>query len=159
MLTSRKITFLALIALVCSICIDVGLAWHNTVRHRIEKNIYEEDLAVCSTDPMTGYYRNGKCSTGRTDRGTHTVCAQMTEEFLQYSKSMGNDLITPHPRWRFPGLKPGDKWCLCALRWREARDAKIGDVAPPVVLDATNKMTLRYVPETDLDSHELKNEE
>jgi len=120
---------------------------------RHEKNLDGEPLDVCGTDPMTGYWRNGKCSTGASDRGTHTVCAVMTDEFLQYSKSRGNDLITPRS-WGFPGLKAGDHWCLCALRWREALRSSEGDKAPPVFLKATNKETLKYVSRSTLESHE-----
>jgi uncharacterized protein (DUF2237 family) len=83
----------------------------------MSKNVFGENLMLCSSSPMTGYYRNGCCETGEDDRGTHTVCAVMTEEFLTFSKSKGNDLSTPRPEWNFPGLKPGDKWCLCASRW------------------------------------------
>jgi len=78
------------------------------------KNVFGENLMLCSSSPMTGYYRNGCCETGEDDRGTHTVCAVMTEEFLTFSKNKGNDLSTPRPEWNFPGLNPGDKWCLCA---------------------------------------------
>ena len=84
------------------------------------KNVFGENLMLCSSSPMTGYYRNGCCETGEDDRGTHTVCAVMTEEFLTFSKNKGNDLSTPRPEWNFPGLNPGDKWCLCASRWMEA---------------------------------------
>jgi uncharacterized protein (DUF2237 family) len=80
----------------------------------MSKNVFGEDLMLCSSSPMTGYYRNGCCETGEDDRGTHTVCAIMTEDFLTFSKNKGNDLSTPRPEWNFPGLKPGDKWCLCA---------------------------------------------
>jgi len=122
---------------------------------RSEKNLDGEPLDVCGTDPMTGYWRNGKCSTGASDRGTHTVCAVMTDDFLKYSKSRGNDLITPRS-WGFPGLKAGDHWCLCALRWREALRSSEGDKAPPVFLKATNKETLKYVSRSTLKSHEAQ---
>lgn len=124
---------------------------------RSETNLDGEPLNVCGTDPMTGYWRNGKCSTGARDRGTHTVCAVMTDEFLLYSKSQGNDLITPRS-WGFPGLKAGDHWCLCALRWREALRSSEGDKAPPVFLSATNKETLRYVSRSTLESHEAQDD-
>jgi uncharacterized protein (DUF2237 family) len=106
------------------------------------KNVFGENLMTCSTTPMTGYYRNGCCETGNDDLGTHTVCAIMTEDFLTFSKEKGNDLSTPRPEWNFPGLKPGDKWCLCASRWMEAYR---GNVAPMVFLEATNEKTLDYI--------------
>jgi uncharacterized protein (DUF2237 family) len=108
-----------------------------------DKNVFGESLIICSNDPLTGYYRNGCCSTGPTDHGTHTVCAVMTTEFLEFSKSRGNDLTTPLPAFQFPGLKAGDRWCLCASRWSEAFDA---GVAPFVVLEATHEHTLKVVP-------------
>ncbi len=107
------------------------------------KNVLGSKLEVCCTSPMTGFYRNGCCETGPQDTGTHVVCAQVTEEFLAYTKSQGNDLSTPVPMFDFPGLKPGDKWCLCASRWHEAW--KTG-MAPPVVLSATHEVALEYVP-------------
>jgi uncharacterized protein (DUF2237 family) len=108
----------------------------------MSKNVFGEDLMLCSSSPMTGYYRNGSCETGEDDRGTHTVCAIMTEDFLTFSKNKGNDLSTPRPEWNFPGLKPGDKWCLCASRWMEAYRE---NVAPMVFLEATNEKTLDYI--------------
>lgn len=96
---------------------------------------------------MTGFYRDGCCHTGPDDRGRHVVCAVMTEEFLAYTKAQGNDLSTPRPEFRFPGLKPGDQWCLCALRWREAY---LAGVAPLVVLEATHEKVLDYVRMEDL---------
>jgi uncharacterized protein len=105
-------------------------------------NVFGNPLKPCSTDPLTGFYRDGHCLTGADDHGTHTVCAVMTEEFLRFSFDRGNDLITPMPQYSFPGLGPGDRWCLCALRWREAHDA---GVAPPVVLEATNEKTLELI--------------
>lgn len=107
------------------------------------KNVFGEELIACSTAPMTGFYRNGCCDTGPEDSGTHTVCAVMTEEFLIFSKNRGNDLTTPRPEYLFPGLKPGDKWCLCALRWIEAYRA---NCAPPVFLEATNEASLSIIP-------------
>ena len=106
------------------------------------RNVLGSDLEVCWTSPMTGFYRDGYCKTGANDVGRHTVCAIVTEEFLEFSVSMGNDLVTPHPEWGFPGLKAGDKWCVCVLRWKEAYDA---GVAPPVVLEATNEASLQHV--------------
>lgn len=99
---------------------------------------------------MTGFYRDGKCSTGAGDFGVHVVCAQVTEEFLAFTKSQGNDLSTP--RSNFPGLKPGDRWCLCASRWKEALDA---GVAPPVVLSATHAATLEHVSLSELKQHSV----
>jgi uncharacterized protein (DUF2237 family) len=107
-------------------------------------------LGVCSEQPLTGFYRDGCCHTGPQDTGKHVVCAVMTAEFLAFTKSRGNDLSTPVPAYRFPGLKPGDRWCLCALRWREAYEA---GAAPPVVLEATNAAALRYVPLEALRAH------
>lgn len=109
----------------------------------MSKNVFGEVLIACSTSPMTGFYRNGCCETGPEDSGTHTVCAVMTEEFLRFSAARGNDLITPMPEYQFPGLKSGDKWCLCALRWLEAY--RYG-FAPLVVLEATNEKTLEIIP-------------
>ena len=100
------------------------------------KNVLGGELQACSTDPMTGFFRDGCCNTGPGDAGAHTVCAVMTAEFLGYTREQGNDLSTPRPEFRFPGLKPGDRWCLCAGRWREAYDA---GVAPRVVLEATHE--------------------
>lgn len=111
------------------------------------RNVFGEQLIPCSLDPLTGFYRNGCCETGPQDLGTHTVCAVVTAEFLEYSKTKGNDLITPRPEYLFPGLTPGDKWCLCVMRWVEAKNA---GVAPFVVLEATNEATLHYVSLEDL---------
>lgn len=106
------------------------------------RNVLGEELAPCSTDPLTGFFRDGCCNTGPMDHGVHTVCVSVTAEFLQYSFNRGNDLITPRPEFQFPGLKPGDKWCLCAARWEEARQM---GVAPPVHFDATHRKTLAIV--------------
>ena len=108
-----------------------------------DTNVLGGPLAACSTDPMTGWTRDGCCRTDAHDRGSHTVCAQMTAEFLQFSVAQGNDLVTPVPQYRFPGLKPGDRWCLCASRWLDAYKA---GKAPLVVLEATNAKALRIVP-------------
>ena len=110
-------------------------------------NVLGGKLETCCTSPMTGYYRDGKCNTGGGDYGAHTVCVQLTAEFLQFSKSRGNDLMTPVPEYNFPGLKPGDCWCLCASRWKEAMDA---GCAPDVVLSATHVLTLEYVSLNEL---------
>ncbi len=105
------------------------------------KNVLGEELEPCGMDPLTGFYRNGCCETGAEDTGVHTVCAEVTAEFLEYSRDRGNDLITPRPEFGFAGLKPGDRWCVCASRWAEARDA---GVAPPVVLGATHARSLEW---------------
>jgi uncharacterized protein (DUF2237 family) len=100
-------------------------------------------------DPLTGFYRDGTCRTGPQDAGLHVVCAEMTEEFLAFSRSVGNDLSTPRPEWGFPGLRPGDRWCVCADRWREALEA---DVAPPVYLRATHAAALEFASLSDLEA-------
>lgn len=115
-------------------------------------NVLGGKLEICCTKPMTGFYRDGKCSTGAGDMGAHVVCAQMTEAFLSFTQSRGNDLSTPVPMFQFPGLKPGDRWCLCASRWKEALDA---GVAPPVVLAATHASALEYVSLAELKDHAL----
>jgi uncharacterized protein (DUF2237 family) len=117
------------------------------------KNVLGGKLETCCTSPMTGFYRTGTCETGPLDVGTHVICAQLTAEFLSFTKSRGNDLMTPAPEQGFPGLKPGDRWCLCATRWREALEA---GVAPPVVLAATHEAALRYVSLEDLKNHALE---
>ena len=111
------------------------------------QNVLGGELSSCCTDPMTGYYRNGSCDTGSGDMGVHTVCAVMTAEFLEYSKAEGNDLSTPHPEFGFPGLVPGDQWCLCAPRWKDAYDA---GKAPKVVLEATHVLTLEWAALNEL---------
>ena len=107
------------------------------------RNVLGQELMACSHAPLTGYFRNGCCETGPHDLGLHTVCAVMTAGFLAYSRSVGNDLSTPRPDLGFVGLKPGDRWCLCAPRWKEALDAGF---APGVVLEATHEETLAIVP-------------
>ena len=106
-----------------------------------EKNVLGSDLQIAGTNPLTGYYRDGFCSTGESDRGVHVIAATLTDEFLQFTKSQGNDLTTPSPQYNFPGLKAGDCWCLCARRWKEAYDA---GVAPPVILEATHEKALEF---------------
>ena len=113
-------------------------------------NVLGEALQLCSSDPVTGFYRTGCCESGAEDEGMHTVCVVMTEEFLAFSQAAGNDLSTPHPEWGFPGLKPGDQWCLCAPRWQEAFEH---DCAPGVVLGATHQRTLEVVALAELMSH------
>jgi uncharacterized protein (DUF2237 family) len=116
----------------------------------VAKNVLGGELASCSTDPPTGWYRNGCCDTGTGDLGVHVVCARVTEEFLAFSKAAGNDLSTPRPG--FVGLVPGDQWCLCASRWQEAFEA---GVAPPVVLEATHVAALEWVALDDLRRHAI----
>lgn len=119
---------------------------------RSAKNVLGEPLQPCCFAPVTGYERSGHCATGPDDLGVHTVCAQMTAEFLRFSRARGNDLGVAVPEFRFPGLKPGNRWCLCAERWKEAYDA---GVAPPVILSATHEATLAYVPLEALKQHAL----
>lgn len=107
------------------------------------KNVLGTELEVCSTDPLTGFYRDGFCKTGVEDRGTHVISAVITKEFLEFTKSRGNDLETPKPEHNFPGLKPGDCWCLCATRWKEAEEA---GVAPFVKLESTHEKALEFIP-------------
>lgn len=116
------------------------------------RNVVGGELETCCTSPMTGYYRDGKCNTGGGDFGAHVVCSQLTQEFLEFTKSRGNDLSTPMPGSNFPGLKPGDRWCLCASRWQEALEA---GVAPPVVLSSTHASALEYVSLDELKQHAL----
>ena len=113
-------------------------------------NVLGEDLRCCCRDPMTGFYRDGYCRTGPGDVGLHTVCAVMTAEFLEFSRARGNDLITPRPEWDFPGLKPGDKWCLCVTRWQEALES---DMAPLVDLAATHSSVVEFVTLEELRAH------
>jgi uncharacterized protein (DUF2237 family) len=117
-----------------------------------QKNVFGEPLKGCSDRPLTGFYRTGCCHTGPEDLGLHTVCVEVTADFLEFSKSRGNYLSTPQPDFGFPGLQPGDRWCLCAARWREAFEAGI---APRVVLRATHEATLDVVDLEDLKSHAL----
>lgn len=111
------------------------------------KNALGGPLDTCGTNPMTGYFRDGCCNTDESDRGSHTVCARVTAEFLEFSKARGNDLSTPRPEFNFPGLKPGDRWCLCAARWKEAFEA---GAAPHVFLGATHERATDIVPLADL---------
>ena len=114
------------------------------------RNVLGGRLASCSTDPLTGFYRNGCCNTGPEDGGSHTVCAVMTAEFLRFSAEQGNDLSTPHPEFGFHGLEPGDRWCLCAPRWQEALQA---GCAPMVTLEATEEGALAHCTLDDLEQH------
>ena len=113
------------------------------MNNQSQLNIFQESLEECSCNPMTGFFRTGCCETNHRDVGTHTVCALMDRDFLQFSFNQGNDLITPVPEYDFPGLKPGDKWCLCANRWLEAFEA---GVAPKIIAKATNLKTLDIIP-------------
>lgn len=119
-------------------------------------NVLGEPLRPCSFDPRTGFFRDGCCNTGTEDRGLHTVCVRVTEEFLAFSRRRGNDLSTPRPEYGFAGLRPGDRWCLCAARWVEALDA---GVAPKVVLASTHRATLRLVPIEVLRAHAMPGRE
>jgi uncharacterized protein (DUF2237 family) len=114
------------------------------------RNVLGSELVPCSYDPLTGYFRDGCCNTDASDRGSHVVCAVVSEEFLEYSKSRGNDLSTPRPEYRFAGLRDGDRWCLCALRWREALSEGI---APEVVLECTHEKALDFVSLEHLVAH------
>lgn len=113
-------------------------------------NVLGGPLESCSTEPLTGFYRDGCCNTGPGDAGLHLVCAVMTDEFLEFTRRVGNDLSTPRPEWRFPGLNAGDRWCLCVSRWKEALDA---GRAPRVVLEATHRSALEFVDLADLRRH------
>ena len=119
---------------------------------RAQLNVLGMPLVPCSMDPLTGFYRDGCCKTGADDAGSHVVCCRVTAEFLAFSTSRGNDLSTPRPEYRFPGLKPGDQWCVCAMRWREAFEA---GAAPGVVLEATHEAVLRFVSIADLNRHAI----
>ena len=110
-------------------------------------NVLGSELQTCSLSPLTGWFRDGCCNTDRRDRSLHTICCEVTRDFLDFALSRGNDLITPAPQFNFPGLKPGDRWCLCALRWKEAFE---NNSAPLVVLEATNEKTLDVIPMKDL---------
>ena len=115
-------------------------------------NVLGTPLMACSFAPLTGYFRDGCCNTDEHDHGTHEVCARVTAEFLAFSAERGNDLSTPRPAYRFPGLQPGDRWCLCALRWREAL---LAGLAPPVNLAATHAKVLEMLDLDDLKAHAL----
>ncbi len=115
-----------------------------------DKNVLGGPLLACSYAPLTGFFRDGCCKTGPEDLGTHVVCAKITAEFLAFSAEQGNDLSTPRPEYRFAGLKPGDRWCLCANRWLEALNA---GVAPPVVLASTHQKVLKLISLTELTRH------
>jgi uncharacterized protein (DUF2237 family) len=117
------------------------------------KNVLGGELLPCSYDPLTGYFRDGCCNTDASDLGSHLVCVRVTPEFLAFSSARGNDLVTPQPQHRFAGLKPGDRWCLCAHRWREALEA---GTAPPVILEATHSNALEFVTLAQLEKHRFQ---
>ena len=118
----------------------------------VPTNVLGTELRSCCRDPLTGFYRDGYCRTGAEDVGQHTVCVQATREFLDFSVLDGNDLVTPHPEWGFPGLEPGDRWCICVTRWKDALEH---NVAPPVDLEATHSSALEFVTLEDLKAHAL----
>lgn len=122
----------------------------SNTQHLHEKNVLGGPLSLCSCAPQTGFFRDGFCRTDKFDTGKHTLCAQMTDAFLQFSLEKGNDLITPNAANQFPGLKAGDRWCLCVLRWKEALEA---GVAPPVILEACHSSVLKEVTLTSLKDH------
>ena len=117
------------------------------------KNVLGTELVACSFDPLTGYFRDGCCNTDASDLGSHLICVRVTREFLAVSRAHGNDLSTPMPHHRFTGLQPGDRWCLCALRWREALHE---GYAPPVVLEATHANALKFVTLAQLEKHRFQ---
>ncbi len=118
------------------------------------KNVLGSELVPCSYDPLTGYFRDGCCNTDESDLGSHLICVRVTADFLVFSAEHGNDLATPRPEYRFAGLKPGDRWCLCANRWREALEV---GAAPPVVLESTHINALEFVTRAQLEKHRFNN--
>ena len=120
-----------------------------------QRNVLGGELESCGTDPLTGFYRDGSCSCGPEDIGSHTICAVVTREFLEHQRSIGNDLSTPRPEFGFPGLQPGDRWCLCVQRWREAL---LAHVAPPIFLRSTHHSALQVLALEDLLAHALDSE-
>ncbi len=125
---------------------------HDSSKVQKNRNLLGETLIPCSTEPLTGFFRDGLCRTCSDDTGSHTVCAVMTEAFLQFTVTAGNDLVTPRPEFDFPGLVPGDRWCICAARWLEAMRAGYG---PPVVLEATSEKALEVIPFELLQQHSV----
>ncbi|MFK7790907.1 MAG: DUF2237 family protein [Phycisphaeraceae bacterium] len=117
-----------------------------------KRNVLGSELQPCCSDPMTGFFRDGYCRTGEADQGRHVVCAEMTAEFLDFTKRLGNNLSSPAPEYGFPGLEPGDRWCLCVLRWKEAMEE---GVAPLVILEACDEATLNFVSLETLKLHAL----
>ncbi len=124
----------------------------NITDRNTDRNVLQEPLKPCGVEPLTGFYRTGSCETGPEDAGVHVVCSRVTQEFLDFSTSRGNDLVTPRPEYGFAGLKAGDRWCLCAARWREALEA---GVAPPVILESTHERALEVVELETLQAHAL----
>ena len=120
---------------------------------KLPKNVLGTELELCCNNPKTGFYRDGFCRTGQSDYGVHIVCAEMTAEFLEFSKAAGNDLSTPVAEYQFPGLVPGDRWCLCVSRWKEALEA---NVPPKVHLEATHLSTIEFVSIEDLKAHSVE---
>ncbi|MBC7419748.1 MAG: DUF2237 domain-containing protein [Bdellovibrio sp.] len=141
----RKLTPRLLIAAACFSTPHKG----TSVKDKNILNVFGKPLISCGENPKTGYYRDGFCSTGAEDSGIHVVCAVVTTEFLEFSKRKGNDLITPRPEYDFKGLKQGDRWCLCASRWKEAFDA---NVAPPVILESTHQKALDIISMKNLET-------
>jgi hypothetical protein len=125
----------------------------DSARPSSARNVLGTELTACCHDPKTGFYRDGYCHTGPQDLGSHTVCAQVTQTFLNFQLARGNDLVTPRPQFGFPGLKPGDRWCVCAARWKEALEA---GVAPPVILTACHEKALDIVSLEQLRAHALQ---
>lgn len=144
----------AYLFLILCFTINFGEMNNNGIEKQ-QKNVLDKPLQACCFEPLTGFYRDGFCNTGNNDLGTHTVCAVMTEDFLTFTATKGNDLSTPIPQYNFLGLQAGDKWCLCALRWHEAYKA---GHAPNVILAATNKKTLEYVPLAALKEKAVENQ-
>uniref|UniRef100_A0A7S3DFG8 DUF2237 domain-containing protein n=1 Tax=Palpitomonas bilix TaxID=652834 RepID=A0A7S3DFG8_9EUKA len=143
---------LRIFLLTVALTISATLSTSASAQMKRGLNVLGTELRVCSTSPLTGYMRDGFCSLGASDFGKHGVCAEVTEEFLTYTKKRGNDLSTPAPHYNFPGLKPGDRWCLCVSRWKEAADA---GVAPKVVLSATDEKVLKWVELEELKEHAI----
>lgn len=154
---SKKFAFILIFLLLANITSPNVLSAQNMTQinnnHSITKNVLNRKLQPCCLEPLTGFYRDGYCKTNAEDVGTHVVCAKVTEEFLQFTLSRGNDLITPNIRYSFPGLKDGDKWCLCALRWLEAY--KAGIIAP-VILESTHSKALDYIDLKTLKKNSIK---
>lgn len=119
----------------------------------MHRNVYGKALKPCCDRPITGFMRTGYCEVPEQDLGNHSVCVEVTEEFLKYTRDQGNDLSTPQPEYGFKGLKPGDRWCVCAARWQEAMDA---GYAPPVILESTHEAALDVIEFADLEKHELR---
>ena len=149
-----------ILGIICLSCSNIDSDQTNRKPHSSDmkeeaKNVLGTPLQMCCLDPLTGFYRDGSCHTGPDDYGTHVVCAVMTDEFLQFTKARGNDLCTTIPERRFPGLKDGDQWCLCALRWKEAMEE---GVAPPLILESTHAKTLEFISFEDIKRHQFKAE-